>query len=402
VIGAGGAAARACGVIDLDLTDPRLYAREDLRVLWTALRESDPVHWSEGRDGSGFWSLTRHRDVSMAYLDFRRFSSEGGVRLDSDAVAVSAARGKTLLVSDPPKHTALKRVFARSFAPTAVAGMRQLVDEVVASVVSEAIDAGECDFVAAVAARVPSEVVCSVMGVPTDDRAVVSALTAEALTSPHPAERIVAQTELLMYCEELMHERRSRPSDDVVDAILASGSALTDEEIVLNLHGIFLAANETTRFAAAGGLVALIEAPDAWEFVSERPSAIAHAVEEVLRWTSPGMHVVRTAIEDITIGGCLIRAGERVTLWIAAANDDPEVFHEPGRFVADRLPNPHLTFGLGRHVCIGAPLARLELQLLLAELVRRVERVELAGELVRIHSNHLQGYQCVPVRLTPK
>jgi cytochrome P450 len=211
-----------------------------------------------------------------------------------------------------------------------------------------------------------------------------------------------AHSDLLLYFGELVEERRSEFGGDVVSALAQAtveGCPLDDEDVLMNCDTILAAGDETARHAAATGLVAFIEHPEQWRLVREHPEAIDTAVEEVLRWSSPGMHVLRTATRDVEVAGELIRRGETVTVWNPSANRDERAFEAPERFDVGRSPNRHLAFGVGEHFCLGASLARMELRVLFEELTRRVAEVEVVAPVERLRSNLIGGLKRLPVRL---
>ncbi|GAT70663.1 cytochrome P450 [Planomonospora sp. ID91781] len=394
----------------LDLLDPGLFARDAFWPVFAWLRRNAPVHRHPEPDGPGFWVVSRYRDIAAVYADAETFSSRYGMRLDSDPGAVEAVAQRMLIVSDAPDHTRLKRVLQRSFGPSAMPRMEELVRGVVAEVVGEAAETGEVDFID-VAKKIPNHVVCALMGIPREDREWIGGITTDAFESEDEAERSGAHGEIFLYFADLLHERRARPGDDFVSAIATERRAadvpggerpLTDEEIIFNCNGVLAGANETTRYSAAGGVLALARDPGQWELLrAAGPAGASAAAEEILRWTTPGVHALRTVMRPAQVGGVRVEPGDRVTLWNVSANRDEEVFDRPGRFLADRTPNRHIAFGHGPHLCLGARLARLELSAFVAELTRRVERIELTGDPVYNASNFTWGLRRLPVRLAP-
>lgn len=395
----------------IDLTDAGMFARNEFWDALAWLRANDPVHWHEQDDGPGFWALTRYDDVSAAYADQTSFSSRYGMNLGGDAEAVAAVSQRMLIVSDPPDHTALKRVLSKPFGPSETPKLTRLAREVSRNILADAVEAGEVDFIE-VAKLLPNHVVCALMGLPRDDWAWVGETTTEAFEGENPELRRTAHGEIFLYFEELVQGRRDSDGDDFISRVARDRRAtsvtgeerpLTDEEIVFNLNGVIAGANETTRYSTAGGVLALIDNPDQWRLLRESFSDVLPlAVEEILRWTVPGMHTLRTAIKPTVIAGRKIAAGDRVTLWNGSANRDESVFAAANRFLVDRSPNRHISFGAGRHLCLGARLARIELSAFLTELVEKVEAVELTGEPTYNASNFTWGLNRLPVRLVPR
>jgi cytochrome P450 len=395
----------------VDLRDPELFRHNDFWPVLAWLRANDPVHWHPEPDGPGFWALTRYRDIVDVYTDHETFSSRYGMRLDSNPAAVSAVSQRMLIVSDPPDHTQLKRVLSRPFAQGEMPRIEARVREVVRDVVRSAVTGQSLDFLD-VAKKIPNHVVCALMDLPRDDWDWVGKVTTEAFDGPDEETRSGAHGEIFLYFSDLVAARRKHPGDDFVSRVTHDRCAvdregttrpLTDEEIIFNCNGVLAGANETTRYSAAGGVLALTENPDQWRaIVDAGPDGIAPAVEEFLRWTVPGMHAMRTAVRPARIGDLRIQVGDRLTLWNGSANRDEDIFECADKFDVRRAPNRHITFGAGRHLCLGSKLARLELNVFLAELVVLVDRFELTGEPAFNGSNFTWGLSRLPVRLVPR
>ncbi|MFF9399932.1 cytochrome P450 [Streptomyces sp. NPDC014744] len=394
----------------VDLLDPSLFERGEFWPVLAWLRTNDPVHRHAEPDGPGFWVVSRYEDIVGVYGDQENFSSRYGMRLDSDAEAVSAVAQRMLIVSDPPDHTHLKRVLQKMFAQAELERVGHLVRRVVHDVLTEAVEAGELDFLDA-AKKIPNHVVCSLMDIPRADWEWVGDITTEAFEGADEETRQAAHGEIFLYFTELLADRRKNPGTDFVSRVAHDRRAtdvpgeerlLTDEEIVFNCNGVLAGANETTRYSSAGGVLALIENPDQWTALrTGGPAAVPAAVEEVLRWTVPGVHAMRTALRPTTVGGVRIGVGDRVTLWNVSANRDEAVFPRADRFDVTRSPNRHISFGAGRHLCLGARLARMELNAFLTGLTALVDRMELLGEPRYNASNFTWGISSLPLRLVP-
>ncbi|MEU6594047.1 cytochrome P450 [Streptomyces sp. NPDC046881] len=395
----------------VDLLDPDLFAANAFWPTLRHLRQQAPVHWHEHPDGGGFWVVTRYEDIVAVYTDHDSFSSRYGMRLDSNPEAVSAVAQRMLIVSDAPEHTRLKRVLAGAFAPNEMPRFEALVRQVVRETVTEALDRVEFDFID-IAKQVPNRVVCAFMGVPRTDWEWLGDIATEAFEGADEQARTGAHSEIFLYFSELLAERRKSPGEDFLSRIAADGALseetgerrpLTDEEIVFNCNGVLAGANETTRYSAAGGVLAFMENPAQWDLLrsSPGPEAVPAAVEEILRWTVPGVHALRTALRPARLGGVDIAPGDRVTVWNASANRDESVFADPDAFLVTRTPNRHITFGAGRHLCLGARLARLELGVLFEELTSRVKQFRPTGEALFNASNFTWGVRSLPVVVTP-
>ncbi|MGY4393525.1 cytochrome P450 [Streptomyces sp. TE12347] len=396
--------------MEIDLLDPGPFGRNDFWPTFTWLRAHSPVHWhpEPGSDDGGFWVLSRHRDIMKVYADSDTFSSARGMRLGSDPAAVAAVAQRMLIVSDVPHHTRLKRALHQAFGPQQMPRLEAMVEKVVGELVTEALEHDELDFID-LAKQLPNRVVCAMMGIPRADWAWIGALTTDAFDSPDDEVRTNAHSEIFLYFIELLAERRARPGDDLVsqiahDTLVDEGDGverpLSDHEIVFNLNGVLSGANETTRYSAAGAVHMFAEHPDQWRLLRGLgQSGIAPAVEEILRWTTPGVHALRTAVRDTEINGIPVAEGARVTLWNVSANRDEDVFADPHAFRVDRRPNRHVAFGHGRHLCLGARLARFELGALLTEMLGVLDGFELAGPVTFNSSNFTWGINALPVRL---
>lgn len=392
----------------IDLLDPAPFARNDFWSTFTWLRAHSPVHRHPEPGGDGFWVLSKHRDIMAVYADSDTFSSARGMRLGSDPTAVAAVSQRMLIVSDAPQHTRLKRALYQAFGPQQMPRLEALVERVVGELVAEAAELDELDFID-LAKQLPNRVVCAMMGIPRADWAWIGALTTDAFDSPDETVRSNAHSEIFLYFIELLAERRARPGDDLVshiahDTLVDEGDGtarpLSDQEIVFNCNGVLSGANETTRYSAAGAVHMFAALPQQWELLrSLGPAGIAPAVEEILRWTTPGVHALRTAVRDTEIAGTRIAAGDRVTLWNVSANRDEDVFTDPHAFRVDRRPNRHIAFGHGRHLCLGARLARFELGALLTELLATLDGFEPTGPAQFNSSNFTWGIKSLPVRL---
>lgn len=386
---------------------------------WTVLRREDPVHRFESETFPPFWAIVKYGDVAWVSRQPRRF-------LNAPRLVMSPRRFplpppeesvRSLLNMDPPDHVRYRALVNRHFTPHALRGLRAHVEEICGEIVGDVVEraggpgaAGTCDFVADVAARLPLAVIMELLGVPRHDWEQIFHWSNEAIapgdaeyrrggTSSETAER--AQRAFFDYFAGYVAERRRHPRADLVSILSAAeidGRSVADHEILSYCFLLAVAGNETTRNATSGGLLALIENPAELARLRDDPSLIPTAVEEVLRWTSPVVHFCRTAVEDVEIRGRTVRAGDLLVLFYPSANRDEEVFEEPFRFDVGRTPNDHYAFGIGEHFCLGANLARTELEVMLGECLRRFADVELAGPIERQRSSLVGGIKRMPVR----
>ncbi|MBO4206027.1 cytochrome P450 [Micromonospora echinofusca] len=395
----------------IDLADPDLYERGDPDRVWAALRGAAPVFRNPGTAGREFWAVTRYRDAVAVYRDPDTFSSARGMVLGIDPEAGDPAANRMLVVTDPPRHPKLRRIISGVFTPRMMRRLDDRVRDTVVTLVDRAVAAGRCEFVDDVAARLPVAIICEILGVPPADQDWMYHLTSTAFGGGDPTtadevsagERTQAYGEIFEYYQDLATQRRRAPTDDLVSTLVhgeVDGHPLDTEDVLLNCTNLIIGGNETTRHAAAGGLLALAERPVSWQVVRADPAVVPTLVEEILRWTTPGMHAMRTVVTDTTLGGQQIRAGESVVVWNASANRDEEVFAAPQRFDVRRSPNRHIAFGQGGHHCLGASLARIELTVLFEELAKRVSTVQLSGPVQRVRSCVLRGIRRLPVELS--
>jgi cytochrome P450 len=410
----------------VDLLDQDLFADREPWDVFALLRREAPVYWHPGpEEGDGFWCVTRYDDVVAVLKQARLFSSEanGSAQIEWMEPDVLEAR-RNFMETDAPRHTAWRRQFARSFTPRAVADYTDFLREVTGTMLDEAMARDEVEFVHEIAAVIPIRALGHILGVPEEllgrlvelgDRMIVDTdpEIAHVLAGSPEAEAFKYQpfgseaaAELCALGRPLIAERQACPRDDVL-SILANmevdGRPLSQIELDNNFALFIVAGNETTRQGMALGLLQLIENPWAMEALRADPSLYPTAIDELLRLASPVWHFRRTATEDTEIGDTQVRKGERVVVWFAAANRDPEVFPEPDKLVLTRKRDEHASFGRGGpHFCIGAHLARLEIQVMVEELVRRVERVELVAPPRRLRSNFTNGLKELRVRFTPR
>lgn len=391
--------------MEVNLVDPELYSSGDPYATWRWLRHNDPVRWNPPAELPGFWILTKYEDVRMVYRDAATFSSAGGILLRPEKHGEDPGGGRTLALTDPPRHKQLRSRVDEWFKLRAVRLLDAEMRDVARDVIACSLAQGTCDFVSEIAARIPLYVICKMMGVPRDDWELIFTLTNQAFGGTDALTRRLAHLDILQYFDELLDDRAQSPADDLVSALIATkidGVKLSRDDILLNCDNLLVGGTENTRIAGASGMLAFVQHPDQWQALVDDRALVPTAVEEVLRWTSTATHIMRTATRPVEVRGRKINAGERVTLWNPSANRDEDVFADPDRFDVSRQPNRHLALGLGEHFCLGGALARAELRLLYAELLNNTERIELAGEPVPLSSIVVNGLDRLPVRLVAR
>ncbi|MET9929866.1 cytochrome P450 [Streptomyces sp. NPDC006324] len=313
--------------------------------------------------------------------------------------------------TDGPRHTELRQLVNRAFTPRAVARLEPYIRSVIRQSLDEALEQGEVDFVDTVA-LLPVASIAALLGVPQEDWALLLRLTTAAFgsadqdlqTSPSArASAAMAHAQLLLYCQDLMSQRRASPREDIVTSLVeAQDKGLLDEEgAMLFFDLLLLGGNETTRHGAVGSLIALMEHPEQWQRLRADRGLLNTAVGEVLRYVSPSQHVLRRAERDVELHGVRIEAGQDVAIWHFSANRDERAFADADRFDIARAHNPHLALGSGPHYCLGAALATMELRLFLDELCERVGSAVMIEPPVRLASTVISGYKHLRVRLLP-
>jgi len=404
---------------DFDLTNLDFFVSGDPHAVWKELRATDPVHWTERENKKGFWSITKYGDAQRVYRDPTTFSSQGGIALgfadapDPNQPRMQFGFGQMMITTDPPRHGRMRQMMNRRFTPRALAPHEPHVRAITREIIDAIAERGCCDLVVDVAAKLPTAVICEMLAIPRPDWDMMFALGNMAVGGEDPEYQIDAsaqktgaraQMEIFNYFMKLIGERRGNPGDDLVSALIhgdIEGDRLSDIEVLFNCFLLILGGQETTRNAISGGINALMHNPADRDRLMRDRSLMPTAIEEILRWTSPITHIMRTATRDVELRDRSIREGDRVVMWNASANRDEEVFADPYRFDIARQPNDHLAFGYGEHFCLGANLARLELRVMVDELLRRLPDMIPAGPPERLRSNLLAGIKHLPVTFTP-
>ena len=397
----------------MDLVDPARFARRGYpHDVWTQLRAEAPVCWFEPDGYEPFWAVTKHADIQAVTKQPTRFSNEHGlIIMPTGSVGQPA---EMVVTMDPPRHGPMRGVAIRRFTPRAVRARHEEIERITVEILDGVVASDhpdEFDFVEQIAAPLPIAVISWILGVPQGDWQLLFQWTNEVIGKDDPEFRRAGETpvqtmmrargELHAYLQVLIDERRRAPSDDIITHLIDAeidGQPLTPRQLLNYCELMVEAGNETTRNAISGGLLAFSEYPDQWERLRAQPELLPDAVEEMLRWVSPIIHFTRYATEDGEIRGVKIPAGDNVAIFFASGNRDEEVFDDPFAFRVDRRPNPHLAFGFGEHFCMGAHLARVELETVFRHLLTRLEWFELAGPAERLSSNVNGGIKHLPIR----
>ena len=397
-------AARTRPASPIDLMDLTPWAEDRDAEVFAQLRAAGRIFWNDEAGGAGFWNLVRYDDVRDAASDAPRLSSEDGTQIVS-----RRAEGAlhSLHNMDDPEHAKLRKIATPHLRAVSVRRWQEVIDEVVTQLLDDAATKVEFDLVEVVAARLPMLVLARVLGVPAADAPRMVDWT-NRLTSADPDAFVdtdalaATRHEIMDYFRWLTEERRAAPTGDLVSVLATAtkdGVPLTWDELAAYYVVLVAAGNETTRALISGGVAALSDNPDQRRRLSADPDLIPSAVEEMFRYVSPIGCMRRTALEDMTLAGQEIAAGDKVVLWFGSANRDEAVFEDADAFRLDRSPNPHLTFGWGVHACLGAHLARAEVITLLRSMGERRMAFDRTAPVTRLRHNLFRGWTSVPVRL---
>jgi cholest-4-en-3-one 26-monooxygenase len=392
---------------DFDFTDPDMYAQRLPLAEFAELRRTAPLWWNPkpygrgGFDDDGFWVVSRHAEVKEVSRNSDVYSSSENtaiIRFEDGMTRDRIDVQRLLLLNmDPPTHTKMRGIVSRGFTPKAINGLKDALSSRAEHIVNEALTKGSGDFVNDVACELPLQAIAELLGVPQDDRRKIFDWSNQMISYDDPEyahyEPMSAATELLGYSWTMAEDRRTCPRHDIVTKLVQAdvdGAGLASDEFGFFVLLLAVAGNETTRNAITHGMKAFIDHPEQWElYKSERP---ATAADEIVRWATPVVSFQRTALQDTELGGVEVKQGQRVGLFYSSANFDESVFAEPEKFDITRDPNPHLGFGgSGAHYCLGANLARLEIDLIFNAIADHMPNIRQAAEPRRLRSGWLNG-----------
>ncbi len=396
--------------VAVDLADPDTFVAGPPHEALASLRRTDPVLWQPMRGEPGFWAVLRHADVvEVARRPDIFSSSDGGVVIETVPPETLARMRTMLLAMDPPQHGRYRSPVSVHFRPRVIGRLEQKVREICRAIMSEARERVDVEFVHEVVAPLPTQVIGELFGLPRSDWRYIQEL-AERITSAQDPDlagpdggEATGGLEMAQYGLEFAADRRRLGlGEDMTGVILAAdfgGRPMSDADFGGFFVQLVTAGNDTTKSLLSSGLVTLLRHHDQLADLRADPSLTAGAVEEILRYDNPLHYFRRTALVDTELAGTRIAAGDKVAMYYTSANRDSDVFGDAQSFDIHRRPNPHLSFGMGAHFCLGAHLARLETRVFLEELLDAFSAIELTGEPVRVRSNLVNSFKRIPVRL---
>ncbi|MEX1153624.1 cytochrome P450 [Parvibaculum sp.] len=401
-----------------DLKNPDLYMRDEHHEVFRKLRTEEPVYWNPEADAAGFWAITRYDDIEAISKNPALFSSaknNGGHRIFNENEIDGNDTDASMISMDPPEHAAYRRMVTPGFVPKRITGMEERIRARVTRLLDNLPKTGEAEFISAVAAALPIEVLAELFGVPQSDGAKLFEWSNATVGEDDPELRVSDDymrhcvMEMAGYAAGLWQQRLEKPGEDLISMLAHSrpgGETMNFPTYIGTFILLVVAGNETTRNSISGGLLALSQNPQERQKLLEDPSLIPSAVQEIVRWVSPVLHMRRTATADTEIRGRKIAKGDKIVMWYASANRDEAAFEEPYRFDVARYTRPdaptQLGFGAGQHFCLGSRLAELQLKILFEELLRRFPDIHVAGPVRRLRSNFISGIKEMPVRYTPE
>ncbi|MGZ4522155.1 MAG: cytochrome P450 [Mycobacteriaceae bacterium] len=395
-----------------DFTDPDVYAKGVPRSEFAELRKTAPVWWNPqppnkgGYADEGYWVVSKHADVKEVSRDSKVYSTYENTAIprfadDMERETVEMLR-HLLINKDAPEHTKLRKLISRGFTPRAIESMRETIAARAQKIVTDAAKNDQGDFVSQVASELPLQAIAELIGVPQSDRGKIFDWSNQMMGYDDPqyaAESATASAELLGYAYNLAEERRQCPANDILTTLIEAdidGDQISSEDFGFFVLMLAVAGNETTRNAITHGMIAFMENPEQWElYKKERPATTA---DEIVRYSTPVVTFQRTALSDTEIRGQKIKKGDRVAMFYASANFDEEVFENPMTFDITRDPNPHLGFGgTGEHFCMGANLARMEIDLIFGAIADYMPDISMLKKPERLRSGWINGIKALEV-----
>ena len=405
---------------DIDLNDLNTFEAGIPHDQFKWLRNEAPVYRHPGGGSDeDYWCITKHADLKHISKNPLIFSSEekGTLIRDPDPEGLPMLR-QIMLNMDPPRHRIYRAIINKAFTPRMVVDLEARVDKMIEQIINRVCEKGECDFVEDLAAPLPMQVICEMVGVPEEDRRGIYELGNKMVGFDDPelnpdgtwekpeadSELMGASAKMFLYAAKLKEMYQNSDEDNLVTALLnaeVDGVKLTDMEFNAFFLLLVVAGNETTRTVTSNGMIQLVRHPDQRDRLLQDPSLLNTAIEEILRFEPAVSGFRRTAMKDVEIRDTQIAEGDKIILWYPAVNRDEDVFSDPDKFDVGRNPNDHLSFGIGEHFCLGSNLARMELRKIFAALMERLPDIEFAAEPRRLRSNFVNGVKEMQIKFTP-
>ncbi len=402
----------------VDITDPQLYANGIPHEIFAEMRRTEPVAecMYEGRP---FWAVTTYQDLVAVTRDPQTYSNARGMTNLPDLTEEQMNARRSIIDTDAPEHVRLRKLGIPAFTTHKVKSYEDVTREIAEQLLTEAVGTGPLDIVQSISAPLPIRVIINILGVPEEDAAMLvqwsdelidsTGVPADAYGNTTPLELLPfsapASHALFEYGRKMREERTKHPKDDLTTALVEAryeGQELSDYDFKNMFHVLVFAGNETTRTAISNGIKAFIDNPDQLDLLYARPELVENAVEEIIRYATPVMHMRRTATRDTMLRDVAIKENDKVVIWYCSANFDETEFPDPLRFDITRpIKPPQVSFGAkGPHHCLGAPLARMEIRVLLEEMIKKGIRFEQTGPIVRTNSNFVNGIAAFPGAVT--
>ena len=395
----------------IDIYNPDSYLQGIPHRQFAWLREHEPVSWRQHPDGGGYWAISKHADVVQVSRDHQTFSAQRGFVMvdDLEADILAMAQGQ-LLGMDPPQHGPIRRAVITRFTSRMLAELEPRVRTLTQGIMAQAQAGGEVNFVESLAGDLPTAVIGSMLDIPAQMWPQIRTWSDLQTSGSDPdlggtPEQVhAASMEMGAYGYQLACERKDRGGDDLISLLInteVDGHLVDEMEFASLFIQLTVAGNETTRGLLSSGMYELMQRPALYRRLRDHPEQLPLAIEEMLRWTCPLHYFRRTTTRDSEIRGQKIAEGDRVVMLYSSANFDEAVFSRPLEFDIERQPNPHLAFGHGIHLCLGANLARLEARIFFEEFFKHFSAIEMTGPVQFIRSNNIHGFKHMPVGLTP-
>ncbi len=393
---------------DINVANPKLFHADLVEPYFERLRREDPIHYVESPTFGGYWSITRYNDIMAVDTNHQQFSSDaalGGITINT----ITNGALPMFIAMDPPRHDVQRKAVQPIVAPANLRNIGPLIRSRAAAILDGLPVGVEFDWVEKVSVELTAMTLATLMDFPQEQRRKLTRWSDVATAVPgggvidRPEQWVEEMTDCFNTFQGLWHERAARPPGNDLISMLAHGEGtrnMTPYEFQGNVVLLIVGGNDTTRNSITGSVLALNQNPDQYQKLRDQPELVASMVSETIRWQTPLAHMRRTAVQDVELGGKLIRKGDKVVMWYLSGNRDETVIERPNDYIIDRArPRQHISFGYGIHRCVGNRLAELQLQIIWEEILKRFPTVEVVGKPERVYSTFVRGYRSLPVRI---